>query len=465
MLFGTTAVGLFVVLSIALTGDLQPTKVLAIVSTILLVLSQASIISLAWRQCQRQRCVVDHLAHNRWRVQGLRIILSCVIISVLAGGLSLATLVWTAVRLSQISNILGRRPWIILLCSFITLIVSIIAQIILFGSLLYQRRLGRETNDLTPEREVDSSDSQEMDETSRPGTAKTDQSHPHHEVHDFSSQPSTPMNSQPSTSLRSSLTITVHPSASKTKLLARQQSFARDSRPSTSTSCPTERLSQDSGFDTWDTSSVAPHIRESIHRSSPTTRGPTILAPIPGSRSPSPAKALEGPFYFPVPLESISAYPPTSPLPNYSRPGTRRRSASTDSNAFRQFSADFAEEHIHPLFRTNSPTPPPSATPGTTVTAAPGSFEGLRINQRVLHRMRSGSLPSSPSPLGLSSPNYFYDALETVEREPEPEPKVEIDRELTPPIPDFILSAGSRTSFIGYGRRKSENKERDDSGG
>ncbi|KAL9117681.1 MAG: hypothetical protein Q9187_005779 [Circinaria calcarea] len=297
-----------------------------------------------------------------------------------------------------------------------------------------------------------------MVETSRPGTAKTDQSHPYQEVHDFSSQPSTPQNSQPSTSLRSSLTITVHPSASKTKLLAHQQSFARDSRPSTSTSCPAERLSQDSGFDTWDTSAVAPYIRESVHRSSPTTRGPTILAPIPGSRSPSPAKALEGPFFFPVPAESLSSYPPTSPLPNYSRPGSRRRSASTDSRAFRQYSADFAEEHIHPLFRTNSPTPPPSATPGTTVTAAPGSFEGLRINQRVLHRMRSGSLPSSPSPLGLSSPSYFHDAVETVEPEP-------VKRELTPPIPDFILSAGSRTSFIGYGRRKSENKENDDSGG
>ena len=461
MLFGATTLVLLIILSIALTDDHQPTKVLSIVSTIFLLLSQATVIYLVWWQRYRQRGVVDHLAQNRWRARGLGIILPCVIISVLAGGLSLATLIWTSVRLNQISNILGRRPWIILLCLFIVLFISIIAQVILFGSVLHQKRLRRENNDLTPEREVNSSDSQEMNETSRPGTAKTDQSHPYHEVHDFSSQPSTPKNSQPSTSLRSSLTITVHPSASKTKLLARQQSFARDSRPSTSTSCPTERLSQDSGFDTWDTSAVAPQIRESIHRSSPTTRGPTILAPIPGSRSPSPAKALEGPFFFPVPPESLSLYPPTSPLPNYSRPGTRRRSASTDSHTFRQYSADFAEEHIHPLFRTSSPTPPPSATPGTTVTAAPGSFEGLHINQRVLHRMRSGSLPSSPSPLGLSSPNYFYDALETVE----PEPMVETERELTPPIPDFILSAGSRTSFIGYGRRKSENKERDDSGG
>ena len=101
------------------------------------------------------------------------------------------------------------------------------------------------------------------------------------------------------------------PTSSKTRLLIRQHSFPRRSKSFTD-SPSHERASQDSGFDSWDTSEVAPYIRETVLQSSPKIRGKPLspLEPIPGSRSPSPAKALEGPF-FPQP-ESLS--PPPSVL-------------------------------------------------------------------------------------------------------------------------------------------------------
>ena len=83
--------------------------------------------------------------------------------------------------------------------------------------------------------------------------------------------------------------------------------------------------------------------------------------------------------------------------------------------------------------------------------------------------MRSGSLPSSPSPLGVSSPssalgisipppNYFNGPLPASE----PEQEEAVEEQPTSPIPDFILTAGSRTSFIGYGRRKSRGENEND---
>ena len=41
---------------------------------------------------------------------------------------------------------------------------------------------------------------------------------------------------------------------------------------------------------------------------------------------------------------------------------------------------------------------------------------------------------------------------------------VDIDREMTPPIPQWILGAGQRTSFHGYAKRKSDKGEVTDGG-
>ena len=226
--------------------------------------------------------------------------------------------------------------------------------------------------------------------------------------------------------LRSSFSIVQRPLSSRSGVLFQQTSMTYNPR-NASLDTNSERPSQ--SLDSWDTSAVSYHIREAIFQSKYIVKAPG-LEPIPGSRSPSPAKALEGPFFqvgpavtspqspLPQPPVSRPNSPPSSPVDqpnfltmfppssnqtptspplqrNFSRPGSRARAPSN------------SEEHIHPLFRTSSPTPPPSATSGTILTAAPEA--GQLVNGRVLQRMRSccGSLPSSPSPLVCSdiSPN------------------------------------------------------------
>ncbi|MCJ1247848.1 hypothetical protein MMC30_005063, partial [Trapelia coarctata] len=175
----------------------------------------------------------------------------------------------------------------------------------------------------------------------------------------------------------------------------------------------------------------------------------------------------------------------------YSRPSVSRGRSSTDSLPYavrtRSASANGPpspftnEDHIHPLFRSNSPTPPPSATPGTVVTAVPGSFAGLLIQERMIRRMRSGSAPNSPSPLtagtgyffpeeglgiksGVGSPestglldaNRDRDEYEEVADEGKGKEADQDKRKMTPPIPEFILATG-KAELTGYERRKSES--------
>lgn len=55
------------------------------------------------------------------------------------------------------------------------------------------------------------------------------------------------------------------------------------------------------------------------------------------------------------------------------------------------------EHNIHPLFRSTSPSPPPTPTRGTTVKASPSA--GQTITKSTLTRMRSNRSLRSPSPL------------------------------------------------------------------
>ena len=276
----------------------------------------------------------------------------------------------------------------------------------------------------------------EMREASPFATAATLQSSPFHQQL-ASSLPSL-IASDGTSSHRSSFSTIQRPSSSRRGLLSHQHSHTRQSQRSSSDQqdSPSGRPSQDEGFDSWDTSGVSSHIRETVLQFKPMTKGPG-LPPIPGSRSPSPAKALEGPFFqsspslsppaSPLPQPSVSRpnsppsnpselpnfttmfppssdSPPTSPLQrNFSRLGSRSGpiSHSVAISPSRPGSRSRApsEDHIHPLFRTCSPVPSPGASPGTIVTAAPEA--GQLIDEQMLKRMRSrsGSLPSSPSPL------------------------------------------------------------------
>ena len=209
-----------------------------------------------------------------------------------------------------------------------------------------------------------------------------------------------PTTLSPKSSFSHSVHAVIHPMTSKTKLLIRQTSFPRDSASLNSTrETSLEALRQDDGFETWDTSAV-----EEIDDGRFLPRSARLrLETIPGSRPVSPANPLNGPFpdigEDDVRLPESPAHSPvnspsseTSSL-RFSRPPTR-----PDSSASQAF--------IHPLFRSESPVPPPVASPGTVITASPYagqvvSSENLAFAPRKLHSSQSFRA-DSPSPL---SPN------------------------------------------------------------
>lgn len=98
------------------------------------------------------------------------------------------------------------------------------------------------------------------------------------------------------------------------------------------------------------------------------------LETIPGSRSASPANALNGLFsgHWNTPVESPTVQSPTSPSGSFKK---LMRSPSR-----RQSNAD--QSHIHSLFRRDSPTPPPVALPGTVITASPHAGQVVSREQQ-----------------------------------------------------------------------------------
>jgi hypothetical protein len=83
----------------------------------------------------------------------------------------------------------------------------------------------------------------------------------------------------------------------------------------------------------------------------------------------------------PPPVQRSRSYSPVA--------GLRERSERVNSSS--------SELHIHPLFRSDSTTPPPLATPGTVVLAAPNAGQVIahRESIRSIRRLRSGSSPLS----------------------------------------------------------------------
>ncbi|TVY16753.1 hypothetical protein LARI1_G007530 [Lachnellula arida] len=236
-------------------------------------------------------------------------------------------------------------------------------------------------------------------------------------------------------SIRSSISQVVRPITSKTTLIPNNH---KPSQRPTSIESSQRDASMEDSFDSWDTSSVDASARQAVEAASPSTQRflETIPASPTTSRSASPG--------FPLDLEP---------------PKTRWRSRSyspscTERNRnSRAESPIGSEAHIHPLFRTDSPDPPPTTTPGTMVTAAPnaGQLISDRASIRSVQRMRSGSLPASPL-VHSDSLDSIRDEMERQELEALEEDKGE--RSLTPPIPDYILNGGPRNSLSGYNSRK-----------
>lgn len=221
-------------------------------------------------------------------------------------------------------------------------------------------------------------------------------------------------------SFRDSLRHVVRPATSRTTLISRP-SFNRDARSVYSQSESIDNVSHSDGFDSWDTSSVSLSARDVVMQTAP-SRG-TTLDPIPGSRPTTPARALEGPFLTELPEEDEDLTPPPKMIPDVSRPP----------------SPAVSEAHIHPLFRTESPVPAPEATPGTSILASPLSNQAIACPPRPFNRMRSNSqLNQTQSLRGRAS------SLQSMSRSPSP-----ISRELTPPIPDYVLNSSPRSSMSG----------------
>lgn len=254
-------------------------------------------------------------------------------------------------------------------------------------------------------------------------------------------------------SFRTSISSVVRPLSSRKLLTREKRSFSLDSngyheRPNTT----------EDGFDSWDTSAVDPQNRQTVLQSSSPTPGrflETIPASPTTSRSPSPGYNYALDFEPPRSRNRSRSFSPA---------GTR-----IPRSPYSQPAAATSEAHIHPLFRSDSPTPPPLATPGTIVMAAPNAGQIISDRQsiRSLSRMRSGSLPTAPSPLSRQGSFDDFVPLRPSPREsppvsiheaPEEEEMSPPERKMTPPIPDWILSAGTRTSLSNYDSRRNRSQ-------
>ncbi|MCJ1361491.1 hypothetical protein MMC16_000591 [Acarospora aff. strigata] len=422
LLFTTAATAFVTLFAVTLTIAHLPICIPALAAT---VFSFLSLCTLGYFAYQGRKPQEGNGYKRRLRRRSSLYVLG-VVPAVFTAGLIAVTFSWMKIRLDDISAMAwGSRTPNLLLSAFLIWGVSLTAQAAFYLVCLLQTKVPLEGGHAYPAIENLESITP-MHETRRPITAESMQS----EVSQTSAVRSprrSLTSSEAISSLRSSLSGAVRPMTSRTKLLPRHSSVPRDSKSSSFENSSRDHETKENAFDSWDTSAVGPQIREAVLQSAPPSAG-SGLEPIPGSRPESPANALDGPF---LPQS------PTHCTPNFTRPFGRRRSASN-------------EDHIHPLFRTSSPTPPPTPTPGTVVTAAP--MAGQVINGQMLIRMRSGSLPSSPSPLVRSE---SFDTWSMARGITPP------TREGTPPIPDFILTAGTRASFIGYGRRKASLKSTD----
>ncbi|RDI87580.1 hypothetical protein Vi05172_g2409 [Venturia inaequalis] len=179
-------------------------------------------------------------------------------------------------------------------------------------------------------------------------------------------------------SWRDSIHHALHTRTSQNRLLptSHRSSFSRDSSVLSNDAYSGVTSLEHDSFDNWDTSNVDTSLREALAPIIP-TRGRT-LETIPGSRPSSPGKPLEGPFKdaqdtCDSPASSIIERPTTALSHRHERPATAQSNYSKRTfippASPRARSPDTSESHIHPLFRSDSPTPPPAATPGTVVTA------------------------------------------------------------------------------------------------
>ena len=206
--------------------------------------------------------------------------------------------------------------------------------------------------------------------------------------------------------LRHSIQQAIRPITSRTKLMLTHTPTPRESGSFAATreNNSLEISCRGDGFETWDTSSVEQGFVNPFVASPTTGMNKKKLEPIPGSRPVSPAKPLDGPF------PSVEAQPEKHPLPDSPMQSPLRLTSANGSTdtlpvpplLVHRNSSSSQEAHIHPLFRSHSPTPPPTPSADTIITASPFAGQVIHSDHAMApKRMQSaraggGSQPASP---------------------------------------------------------------------
>ncbi|KAL5346561.1 hypothetical protein ACLOAV_008268 [Pseudogymnoascus australis] len=254
--------------------------------------------------------------------------------------------------------------------------------------------------------------------------------------------------SETRSSIRNSFINAIRLMTSETRLIGTEYSH----RPPSLDSAAGERNFIDS-FDSWGISGIDGPAWESTLSFGVTNSRPLSAIP-PQSRI----------------LETIPASPTATsrsqssgylldfPLPNTYARHSRSQLPASFREHFGSHSPVGSDKHIHPLFRSDSPTPPPSATPTSIITAAPNAGVAITEMAAAVVRRKRSSSQTGPCPLihAHSLDNITMEMWREVgsithevrresrsrsgefvenEKDTADSSPVDIDREMTPPIP------------------------------
>ncbi|KAK4632167.1 hypothetical protein CLAFUW4_02651 [Fulvia fulva] len=251
----------------------------------------------------------------------------------------------------------------------------------------------------------------------------------------------------PRSSFRNSAQRALKPMTSRTRLILPTSLASRDSRDSNSVhqhdAVPGATRSNDE-FGSWDTSAVDDSCESPFASKSKITR----LETIPGSRPVSPANPLDGPFEGDDPQEA----PLPDSLPQSPVAGSETASLRAFSRNTMRRPSNNDQSHIHPLFRTESPVPPPLTSPGTVIIAS--AYAGQVVNPEIAPRLlysSHGSRSASPIPSLLSPARSRTGSVKSFRTRPTspvdpPERSFSQLADVWPPIPMTPSPAGSMKS-------------------
>jgi hypothetical protein len=389
-------------------------------------------------------------AQYAWRREGIIkgspqsarvLVISCVLLSAGALIISLASMITIRLHVQELEN--GKKHSIISNWSssssaqIAIWLLACLSQVVLYTSPSWCRSKQSVRIDVSGPRDAAIS---EMHYSTVTNLCMLEPSQP---SSPFAALPSPTWSNRSSQSLKSwrdSFQHAMRPMSSRSKLASRP-SLNRDVLSIYSDGLSVKSASQPDAFDAWEVNaqSNGAAAQLALPSVSMPLRG-TALEPIPGSRPASPAKVLDGPFCLD---DDEELHPPPKLTLEMSRPPSPAGS----------------EAHIHPLFRSESPSPAPPTTPGTNILASPLANTVIPCPARPYSRMRSDSGRSNtnsraPSPALVHQRSFINERtsshLSQDSRSRSPSPP---SRRMTPPIPDFVLNSSPRSSVSGSQRK------------